>query len=66
MRVDEWRMLIARHRAHQEPLTASGMRALLREVEALVDRMEAVEEWSLTHAEGDGLRAVLWPRKEKR
>lgn len=27
-------------------------------------RMDAVETWAMDNAEGDGLRRVLWPRKD--
>lgn len=58
MSMADWRELSARWRSY-------GCIKLADDMDALLDRMEAVEEWALAHVEGDGLRKVLWPAKSR-
>lgn len=44
-------------------INVGELAAFIAEYVAMRTKLEQVEEWAMSNAEGDGLRRVLWPRK---
>ena len=67
MKREDWERIVSSRPRQRVPITVyvCDLADLIDAHMAALERIAKVEEWALTHTEGDGLRAVLWPRKER-